>query len=145
MRTRMAILRRFVWGLVACVGTVSPRIGWSTTLSDKPLFLESNVAHNLMFVVDDSGSMDFEVLAPAVGAVGAIIEGYLFDVGMARSTGNYWSTTYWYDGKRLTTRTAYDYTRRYFYLRSTEYNRSYYDPSVTYLPWPKGDGSRYDD
>src|SRR5690606_15920211 len=30
-------------------------------------------------------------------------------------------------------------------LRSTEYNRSYYDPSVTYLPWPKGDGSRYDD
>src|SRR5690606_6953049 len=116
MRTRMAFLRKFVWGLVACVGTVSPAIGWGITLSDKPLFLESNVAHNLLFVVDDSGSMDYEVLAPAVGVAGDISSNYIFNLTASNANSPY--------NVSGTGNTRYDFNARYYYLRSSDYNRS---------------------
>jgi type IV pilus assembly protein PilY1 len=43
---------------------VLPSISYSApgTLSDSPLWLGASVKHNLMLMIDDSGSMDFEVL-----------------------------------------------------------------------------------
>lgn len=115
-----------------------PLVGWpSTTVSDRPLFINASVDHNLIFVVDDSGSMDFEVLAPAVGNVSAVDDGYMFDPG---GSGTYT------DGKRVLSADLYSLSKRqYDYLHSSEYNLQYYDPEATYKPWPSTDIRIYSD
>lgn len=87
-----------------------------------------------MFVVDDSGSMDFEVIAPEVGAAGAMDSGYIFNPG--DESGVYGSTREYETGKRLVSQDFRNFNRRYYYLRSPEYNLQYYDPDVDYSPWP---------
>src|SRR5690554_6134109 len=130
MRIKDSFVRKFAVATMSCLLTAIPGLGWgSIEVADRPLFLTANVDHNLMFVVDDSGSMDFEVLAPSQG----ITEGYLFNVG--RNTSNY-------NGQILLTSanggTIYAFNQRYFYLRSHQYNLTYYNPFETYGPWPSG-------
>lgn len=109
-----------------------PPMGWSAVISDQPLFVAANVDHNLMYVIDDSGSMDFEVLGPAIGAVGAATSGYIFDPG--------YNTNKYDTGKRLIDSNSvgpvYGFTRANYYLRSPDYNLQYYNPKNTYEPWP---------
>src|SRR5690554_2809151 len=89
-----------------------PAIGWSATVADRPLFIDAAVDHNLMFVIDDSGSMDYEVIAPSVGVQGDITNYYLFDPGYDRP---------YKDGDRLYN-SWYSFQKRYYYLRSGTYN-----------------------
>lgn len=116
-----------------------PAAGWSTTVSDRPLFIDAAVAHNLMFVVDDSGSMDFEVLAPAVGGRDEEVDSYIFDPG--QEPGDYNRQTAKYiSGKRiLGTSYRRGFDKQYYYLRSPDYNLQYYDPDEKYRPWPSYD------
>src|SRR5690554_862130 len=49
-----------------------------------------------------------------------------------------------YDGRRIYSTNSGNngfvapFNPRYYYLRSSDYNTSYYDPSATYAPWPDG-------
>lgn len=113
-----------------------PAVGWSVTVTDRPLFIDASVDHNLMFVVDDSGSMDYEIIAPKVGKMSsAITSYYLFNPGS--------SSTYT-DGRRLYS-SWYDFRRDNYFLRSSVYNYQYYDPFNSYEPWPSGDNAKYND
>jgi len=117
-----------------------PALGWSAVVSDRPLFVDSVVDHNLMFIVDDSGSMDFEVIAPKVGKKSAISNGYIFDPG--------------YDdkykaGKRLLDKDKYGHypvsEKRNYYLHASVYNLQYYDPLASYEPWPSTSTRKFSD
>ncbi|TVT35890.1 pilus assembly protein [Marinobacter vinifirmus] len=111
-----------------------PVAGWSATVSDRPLFIDSAVDHNLMFVVDDSGSMDFEVLAPKVGVAGAVSNGWLFNPRKENKT---MERPYVYGLRMDDTRAdLHPYNKMNYYLRSADYNLQYYDPSTEYRPWP---------
>lgn len=112
-----------------------PAVGWSATVSDRPLFIDAAVDHNLMFVIDDSGSMDYEIIAPAVGNRSSVTSYYLFNPG---------TEGYYRSGKRLYN-SWYDFRRDHYYLRSTNYNFQYYDPDATYNPWPSGSTHIYSD
>ncbi|WP_431474727.1 PilC/PilY family type IV pilus protein [Marinobacter sp. KM021] len=112
-----------------------PAIGWSATVADRPLFIDAAVDHNLMFVIDDSGSMDYEVIAPSVGVQGDITNYYLFDPGYDRP---------YKDGDRLYN-SWYSFQKRYYYLRSGTYNLQYYDPGAEYKPWPSGANNTFAD
>lgn len=86
------------------------------TLSQSPLFLASQVKSNIFFILDDSGSMDWEVLK-STGAMTAYS-----DEGTYPNSGNLDITP---------TRTDRDEI-----LESCAgYNTLYYDPNVTYTPW----------
>src|SRR5690554_3480264 len=111
-----------------------PVAGWSATVSDRPLFVDAVVDHNLIFSVDDSGSMDFEILAPAVGGYGAVDGGWLFNP-------SYYSNTTerpYNRGLRLgnTGESYKGFIKANYYLRSNDYNYQYYDPAEKYTPWP---------
>ena len=112
-----------------------PAVGWpSAEVSDRPLFIQSAVDHNLMFVVDDSGSMDYETLASAVGSRSLVKDHYLYNPGK--------SGTY-SQGKRIYDRTIHDIDPDDYYLWSDEYNLQFYDPDSTYLPWASTDNRTF--
>ena len=114
-------------------------------LADQPLWLGTSVKHNVMFAIDDSGSMDWELSfdieggTPRVDGAGNFVQpsgelsqngwryAYVFANGYARP----------YDGRRLYTGfRAIPPIPQYASARSAAYNNAYYDPNIQYDPWP---------
>lgn len=100
--------------------------------SQVPLNLGGQVEPNLMFILDDSGSMRWGFLPDDLKP------SYL------ERTGD------WYERKECTGRGAYAGKNLHFcpksghrYLSSSHLNKSYYNPAVQYLPPIKSDGLRY--
>lgn len=107
------------------------------TLSTSPLFLSNNVDPNIMFVLDDSGSMDWGTMTPEADGVMNLVFAYFYThpapendytwivpteeqllaLGEPAPAGGVWRA--WFSG----------------------YNSLYYDPTVTYVPWPGEDPS----
>ncbi len=79
---------------------------------------------NIMFVLDDSGSMDWEVLAPELDGLFQS-NSYVFD---DPGDNVYKSGTY--------SQILSGSNRMLWKSQWHGYNRMYYDPSVTYEPWP---------
>lgn len=98
-------------------------------LSNSPLFLGGNISPNVMFTLDDSGSMHFELMPGSL-----IIQSvrYMFP----RASGVYGGSDY--SNYVVGFDTGNKYTAS---LRSSEVNKIYYDPTVRYLPWSNADGS----
>ncbi|MDZ4279291.1 MAG: PilC/PilY family type IV pilus protein [Hydrogenophaga sp.] len=100
-----------------------------------PLFLTSTADPNVMFILDDSGSMHWEVTPDDY-----VLPYFTF----RRIAGLYGGGDYLnyvasvrYDATNLDERA----TARA--LRSFTVNKSYYDPSITYRPWVRADGTLY--
>ena len=86
-------------------------------LSDSPLFLSNSVEPNILFTLDDSGSMDwtyYYALPAADNDYGWVApdESALTAVGYLDDYPGWWRA--W----------------------NKDYNALYYDPTVTYVPWP---------
>nr|WP_320136212.1 PilC/PilY family type IV pilus protein [uncultured Amphritea sp.] len=113
-------------------------IALQAEISQQPLYLQTRVQPNIFFLVDDSGSMDWEVLK-SNGANDISAYNSYGDSGDVR-----WP--YQYD---------YKYDRRVNWVWSADsfleacagYNVLYYDPAVTYVPWAGEDknGDPYTD
>ncbi|MCO6413927.1 MAG: hypothetical protein J5I92_14395 [Thiogranum sp.] len=101
------------------------------TLSNSPLFLSNKVQPNIFFMVDDSGSMDWEVLLTP-GALAA----HPNDSDRYATPAGQWST---FD---FTPDTATEQRRL-----CAGYNSLHYDPTRTYTPWRGADsaGNPYQD
>ncbi|WP_417546111.1 pilus assembly protein [Marinobacter sp.] len=117
---------RVFHGLVGmCVCLPAASYG-SVPFSDTPLFLSGTVKPNVIYAVDDSGSMDFET----VSSYSSGGNRYLFNSGAISSDniGGWLTNT---SGKGQV-----PFTRRYYFLRSSDYNAAYYNPDSVYKPWP---------
>ena len=163
--------------LVAAVSTVSFK-AWqadaqsapSLSLAQEPLFLANRIKPNFIMAVDDSGSMDFEVLLPAndgsawwnvtrrsffgLNENGQTVAGSEVPNfnGDGVSSNTLWKKySYLFpmgggtDGKILGDSTndhfAIPPTPEFGWARSPDYNRAYYNPLVTYTPWQQYDGT----
>ncbi|AZZ94360.1 hypothetical protein EUZ85_28070 [Hahella sp. KA22] len=141
--------QKFLWCASGFI-LVFPSAGFSASVSptSQPLFLDSSVKHNIMLSIDDSGSMDWEVLFDnlksdlyldsdgnfiknGVYSTSGYRYGYLFPNGY--SDHYYTSTT---KAGMMTNWGAVPPLRPYAFARSPDFNKSYYDPNVTYEPWP---------
>ena len=121
-----------VYFLYALIRTGSA--GAALTLSDEPLFLTS-VDPNIIFTLDDSGSMQFEIMPEDL--IPSTNKGDVRFVYPRIST-TYNSSGSSYDNNVV----GFDLNNRYTAkLRSSHVNRIYYDPTVRYLPWSNSDGS----
>lgn len=147
---KMKVLNRFITnlkygllvsGLTACAGISH---AGTLNLSDVPLFLVNSVEPNVFFTIDDSGSMEAEVL----------IEGNDEGIGLFDEDGD---TVIDGDGRFYVLPASnnaseiYYPTHGYFLFtisnedlnpgiglwryKSSDYNRSYYNPEVRYSPW----------
>lgn len=110
--------------------------GGSSEISQVPLFLNQQSEPNVMFMLDDSGSMQFEIMPDRL---------VFFDSGRAPflypivGSNVYGSNSY---GDRVVTVDDVAYNA---IARSPQHNSVYYNPGVTYSPWIKDDGSLFPD
>lgn len=134
------------------------------TLAQEPMFLINRIKPNFIMAVDDSGSMDFEVLFRANDGSAwwnvtrrsffGLGEGDVPVTGEERNNfnaGGTASNTVWKkysylfpngtgtDGKQLQDSTndhfALPPTIDFAWARSGDHNRAYFNPQVTYEPW----------
>jgi len=97
------------------------------SISDIPLeSLASPAPPLIMFVLDDSGSMSFEMMTDKTG-------GIFTDPG-SNYYYNYASDDNYAPSSFLPLR---DTHKKYFRSRFNQHNKMYYDPTITYEPWPK--------
>ena len=139
------------------------------TLAQEPLFLINRIKPNFIMAVDDSGSMDFEVLFQANdgSAWWNVTRRTFFGLGegdtpvtgeernnfnsTGTSSNNVWKK-YAYlfplgsgnDGKSLGDATndhfAIPPIDEFAWARSPDYNRAYFNPQVNYTPWMNYNG-----
>ena len=123
------------------------------TLANEPLFLTNKAEPNILFMVDDSGSMDFEMSTNEGGFIGCT--GCSGAMPIQITGGGYWG--YFYvtndaddvygigaigdSGGAIPTQESIDalgfaatYMNGTWRARNSNYNRMYYDPQVTYKP-----------
>ena len=104
-----------------------------------PLQTGSAVAPNLFYMLDDSGSMQWEIMP----------ENYLYAYYMFPPAGEGQGTGY--GGAHVYGGSMYPYivmkfdtdTDEAVYLRSSTVNVVYYNPQQNYVPWAKPDGTSY--
>ncbi|MCP3177383.1 PQQ-binding-like beta-propeller repeat protein [Desulfuromonas sp. KJ2020] len=103
---------------------------WAVDISDTPMGTNiTSAAPNIMFVVDDSGSMDWEFMTSEGDG---LFDGhyYVFDPAHYSSShdntfSSYWTTYHLTGSERLEWKSQW-----------SGYNKIYYNPSVDYKPWP---------
>lgn len=106
----------------------------ATDLADVPMAVQNTVYPNVMFTLDDSGSMQFEILPDSLSFgfdssfPGAV---YLFP----REDGVYGGSDY---NKNVV---RFDAANKFARYSRSVNNKIYYDPSKLYLPWSNSDGS----
>lgn len=112
----------FVWLL--CLGRVNPIYASCIALDDVPLDVQEQAAPGIiMFLIDNSGSMDWEFSCPA--ELQGVFSGYEYvfsDAGDNTSSGGC-----------LEDSTS---NKNKWKGQWAGYNRIYYDPAATYTPWP---------
>lgn len=174
MNTNLSKLIFWSIGLIMPVLVSIPVQAAPGILANSPLFTMSNVPPNVFFELDDSGSMDWEILtknywhscaydrdSPGNNNTPDDCGGLLND-GMLRvySGSNFRSYTYIYDNPdnlyqdgdnrcndsfpKLGNCGA-DVIAYEWRGRSSDLNVLYYNPDITYLPWQNGDGTAMPD
>lgn len=107
-------------------------------IADVPLYLTSPVEPNIMFVLDDSGSMQFEVM-PDHSLVYFTFPrpDFLYGTSYSDGYGSLTSTGGFFNGMA-----RFNETNRYArYFRTAQFNPLYYNPAVRYEAWKNADGS----
>lgn len=123
-------------------------------MATKPLVTVIAVKPNIMIALDDSGSMSFELSMDGTND-GSLWYNRAAD-SYVRSDGTFFDNT---DDSGRKTSYLFPWTEgpgrnghytvppfiQYAFARSPDYNRAYYDPAVTYEPWPDVGSKIYND
>ncbi|MDZ7787265.1 MAG: hypothetical protein U5K73_03770 [Halofilum sp. (in: g-proteobacteria)] len=112
----------------------SPGVADSGQLAQTPLILTEQATPNFVFVLDDSGSMQFEFLRSRERAGGRYrrrTTSYRTSRDALYGVGNYTEYVPTYEDDNV----------HNLLSRSVENNALYYDPNVVYQPWSNSDGS----
>lgn len=106
-------------------------------ISNVPLQTGSAVPPNVMFIIDDSGSMHWEITPDEFRGSAY----YMFP----RANGVYGADDYTNTVVSFRDESSTAAAERNFVatMRSFEVNKSYYNPEITYRPWVRADGSSF--
>ncbi|MCB1955567.1 MAG: hypothetical protein KDG55_07815 [Rhodocyclaceae bacterium] len=129
---RPRILKPLCASLAACL--VLQPVQAAISISSSPLLTDTSVPPNIMFVLDDSGSMQWEVMPDSL-RFGAI--SFAFPLpNNGNGTNIYGASTY----SEIVP--DFDDGNQYNLLwRSTHNNAIFYNPAIDYAPWKTFDGS----
>jgi type IV pilus assembly protein PilY1 len=132
-------------------------------IENAPLFTTSAVKSNLILAIDDSGSMDSEVLFPANdGALwwntagDSYVSSGAVNFNISGSANSTWKKfTYLFPngtgtGKRVYGDSSHHHYAippfaQYAFTRSSEFNKMYYNPNETYSPWASEGSTTFGD
>lgn len=133
--------------LLSCViagGSFCSTQAWSAlSISDTPLFMGIQADPNIMFILDDSGSMHFEFMPNEIG------ENVYSETTLFPHPPYIWGdSTYGWScgGDRYFDTPNFEDDNAYNLIwRSSHFNKLFYDPDITYEPWYKADGTQWPD
>lgn len=117
--------------LAVTVGLMGISPGYALTIPDTPLQANVTTDPNIMMILDDSGSMQFEIM-PDDYTPGSTY--YVFP----RADGIYGGGDYTNYVSTVDSNNAFNAL-----TRSPQVNTIYYNPSITYTPWANQDGSLF--
>ncbi|MCC5868348.1 MAG: pilus assembly protein PilY [Gammaproteobacteria bacterium] len=132
--TRPGPLRGFFIGVALALFASAPATA-DVNIANSPLFVTSSVEPNLMFIIDDSGSMQWEVMPDELTT--------WFSVNIAERL-------FWLYPRVNNLHGDGDYNNVHIPLftgntaaliRSSHNNTVFYNPAVTYRPWSNPDGT----
>jgi type IV pilus assembly protein PilY1 len=135
-----ALKRIVLWAgvslLVLMAGTAPAVASCNMNIADVPLdSLEQAAPGMIMFVIDDSGSMDWSVMCPPGQETNGVFNGYEYIFSNRDIYGNSGDDAYTsdpYDDNLEDSTTA----RMMWMSQWSGYNGMYYDPTSEYTPWP---------
>jgi type IV pilus assembly protein PilY1 len=115
-----------------------------------PLQSGSAVPPNIMFILDDSGSMQSEIMPDErIGQITRYVENgsaqelKVLSIGLVYPRANYpYGNTGGGQYYNIVADPNDEYSR---IARSSYFNTLYYNPAITYTPWSKADGTLYSD
>lgn len=139
------------------------------SIADTPLSLANGVLPNILLAIDDSGSMDSEILVPTndgalwwhtgdqsfVGRNGEdAVEAGVINVNQGGGANSTWKKYVYLfpngggSGNRVYSDSSHDHYAvpplpQYAYSRSPDYNKAYFNPYDSYLPWPSVGNKTY--
>ena len=127
-------IRSVAGGCVVALAVLTPAVSKADpgTLSDAPLFLTNPVEPNILFMLDDSGSMDWGVMTTENGGVMRLGCNYFY-VQPASDNADFWMVPTEPALRAQGVSAPYGGVWRGW---NRDYNRLYYDPRITYTPWP---------
>ena len=104
--------------------TPSLALALCVDISDVPMDTQLQAAPaSIMFVIDDSGSMDWEFMTSEDSG---IFHGEYYNFDLGAGTDNAYSDSYIVEGNE----------KRLWKGRWSGYNKMYYNPAANYTPWP---------
>ena len=106
------------------------------SISDVPLFLTSPVEPNILFLVDDSGSMDWGLMTEENDGIMSLRCPYYY-AQPAADNDYYWVVP---TEEALAARGFAPPYSGVWRAQNSDYNRLYYNPRITYVPWPGENG-----
>lgn len=144
----------------------------AVNIADTPLFLTNSVKHNIILGIDDSGSMDSEVVMPTndgalwwnttnqsfvgLDKLNAASPGTINFNQAGTSSGTWKKYVYLFpngqgattSGKRFYADSTDDHFAvpprpEYAFARSADYSGQYYNTAITYTPWSSSYGTTY--
>lgn len=162
MKSLRSALTALSAGIFGATSVWFPTLSWSANqgagdLVDAPLFASFSVESNVFFMLDDSGSMHWDITS-RLGSLGATNEGKFRVTAQSRNSGEsfrfieYEYTTAalaendnitiaptWEGIQALAASTINDRIKTTFAgiwrARNHDFNRTYYDPTRVYRPW----------
>lgn len=127
-----------VLGFVLCLGTANSALA-AVEIADIPLVVSPTIEPNIMFVLDDSGSMHFEFM-PEENDAGADYKPYVYPQPLGVYGGGDYAISCGGE-RRYYVPSFQDDNFHNVWLRSSHNNKVYYDPNIDYKPWANSDGS----
>ncbi|MFN6993470.1 MAG: pilus assembly protein [Aquincola tertiaricarbonis] len=142
----MKPLARFAVACTALAGLLLGVASHATDVAKRPLKADLNVKPNVMFGMDDSGSMDWEIL---ISAYNGILNWNLgnktyWSSGAFLAKGDYYMSYLFPNGTGIGAKQFYDDeslgravppSPQFAVMRSSAFNPLYYNPAITYEPW----------
>jgi type IV pilus assembly protein PilY1 len=128
----------FTLALGLCMTPGFPVVA-NAEIAQVPLFMKASVDPNILFVLDDSGSMQYEIM-PDDYTYWGVNPGGSVPYVFPRSNGVYGGSDFPNRVATVDNNVAYNAL-----VRSPQLNTLYYNPAVTYLPWVRYDGTSYPD
>ena len=125
----MNSLKRNVFGLAAMLVTGLQAWTVNAAPAQVPLFLGGSIEPNVMFTLDDSGSMHWEMMPDSLRYPYFV---YPRQPNLYHSSKEYGNYVISFDQSN----NVYDR-----WVRSSAINKIYYNPAVSYRPWSNADGS----
>lgn len=141
MRTRPLFRHRIeacvaAFSLTFAFGT-STGLAASTDMADVPLAVKNSAYPNVMFTLDDSGSMQFEVIPES-----SVVYLTFPRPNSSGGSGTALYGTVYYGYGTFDGTAAFDIANKYARCyRNSSCNRLYYNPAKKYVPWSNSDGT----